>query len=116
MVLAVGRQSRTVTVGQVVNNKGTNDWRASTGSILRLDVGHVGVHGGNLGCAVTTVCQKTSVTWIACSDLQPDVCANFGDGASLGLQTGRQRRDGQGVDLRGIVRVGVDLLAKEDVA
>ena len=34
----------------------------------------------------------------------------------LGLEAGRQRRDGQRADLGGVVRVGVDLLAGERVS
>ena len=56
-VLAVGGQSSTITVGQVVDYEGTNDGRRGAGGVLRLDVGQVGVHGGNLGGGVTVYCQ-----------------------------------------------------------
>lgn len=56
-VLAVGGQSGTITVGQVVNYEGADDGRRGAGGVLRLDVGQVGVHGGNLGGGVTACCQ-----------------------------------------------------------
>ena len=56
-VLAVGGQGSTITVGQVVDYEGTNDGRRGAGGVLRLDVGQVGVHGGNLGGGVTSCCQ-----------------------------------------------------------
>lgn len=56
-VLAVGGQGSTITVGQVVDYEGTNDGRGGAGGVLRLDVGQVGVHGGNLGGGVTVCCQ-----------------------------------------------------------
>jgi len=56
-VLAVGGQGSTITVGQVVDYEGTNDGRRGAGGVLRLDVGQVGVHGGNLGGGVTVCCQ-----------------------------------------------------------
>lgn len=52
-VLAVGGQSSTITVGQVVDYEGANDRGRSTGGVLRLDVGQVGVNCGNLGGGVT---------------------------------------------------------------
>ena len=56
-VLAVGGQSGTVTVGQVVDYESADDGRVGAGGVLRLDVGQVGVHGGNLGGGVTVCCQ-----------------------------------------------------------
>lgn len=53
LVLAVGRKSRAVTVGQVVDDEGAHDGRIGAGGVLRLDVGEVSVHSGNL-CGVVT--------------------------------------------------------------
>jgi hypothetical protein len=50
------------------------------------------------------------------SGLQPDISAGVGDLGCLGLEAGRERRNGQRADLGSIVRVGVDLLAGEGVA
>ena len=50
-VLAVGGQCRTITVRQVVDYESADEGGA--GGVLRLDVGQVGVHGGNLGGGVT---------------------------------------------------------------
>ena len=55
-VLAVGGQGSTITVGQVVDYEGTNDGRRGAGGVLRLDVGQVGINGGNLGGSVTVCC------------------------------------------------------------
>ena len=49
-------------------------------------------------------------------NLQPHIGAGVGDLRCLGLQTGRQRRDRERVDLGSVVRVGVDLLAGEGVS
>ena len=56
-VLAVGGQCGTITVGQVVDYEGANDGRRGAGGVLRLDVGQVGVHSGNLGGGVAVSCQ-----------------------------------------------------------
>jgi len=69
-VLAVGGQSGTITVGQVVDYEGANDGRRGAGGVLRFDVGQVGVHGGNLGGCVTVCCQIEclgSVKWVTYS-------------------------------------------------
>ena len=55
-VLAVGGQSCTITVGKVVDYEGANDGRRGASGVLRLNVGQVGVHGGNLG-GVAVCCQ-----------------------------------------------------------
>jgi hypothetical protein len=49
-------------------------------------------------------------------DLQPNICSSVCDLRCLRLQAGRQRRDGDRVDLGSVVRVGVDLLAGEGVS
>jgi hypothetical protein len=49
-------------------------------------------------------------------NLQPDISAGVGDLGCLGLEAGRERRNGQRTDFGSIVRVGVDLLAGEGVA
>lgn len=117
LVLAVGRKSRAVTVGQVVDDEGAHDGWVGAGGILCLDVGEVGVYSGNL-CGVVT--EIISMWYFIESMLvrhsQPYERAEFGDSAGLGLQAGRERGDRKGVDLRGVVRVGVDLLASEGVA
>jgi hypothetical protein len=48
--------------------------------------------------------------------LQPHVGTGVGDLRCLGLETGRQRWDGEIVDLGSVVRVGVYLLAGEGVS
>ena len=49
-------------------------------------------------------------------NVQPDICSGVCDLRGLGLKAGRQRRDGERVDLGSVVRVGVDLLAGKGVA
>jgi len=49
-------------------------------------------------------------------DVQPDIGTGVCDLRSLGLEAGRQRRNGDRVDLGSVVRVGVDLLAGEGVS
>jgi len=53
LVLSIGSQCRAITVGQVVDYEGAHDGRVGAGGVLCLDVGQVGVHGGNLGGGVT---------------------------------------------------------------
>jgi hypothetical protein len=65
---------------------------------------------------VTVNGQHLSMQCNISSNLQPHERADFGNSTGLGHQTRRQRRDSDRLDLRGVVRVGVDLLASERVA
>jgi hypothetical protein len=111
LVLAVGGQGRAVTVGEVVDHEGAHDWGRSAGGVLRFDVGQVCIHGWDLGGGVTVYDQHSSFWSCRLNNLQPNIGAGVGNLACLGLQAGGQRRNGQRVDLGGVVRVGVDLLA-----
>jgi hypothetical protein len=52
---SVGRKGGTITVGQIVNYKCTNDLGLCTSSILLLDVGEIGFHGRYFGGSVTGI-------------------------------------------------------------
>jgi len=99
LVLAVGCKRRAVTVRQVVDDESAHDRRGSASGVLRLDVSKVSVHGRDFGGGV-----------------KPHERADFGNSACLGHQARRQRRDSERLNLRSVVRVGVDLLASEWVA
>lgn len=116
-VLAVGGQSSAVTIRQVVDDESAHDWRGGASGVLRLDVGEVSVHGRDLGESVAT--HPVSIGSVRArlkTDLQPHKGADVGNGAGCWCKAGREGRNGDRIDLGRIVRVGVDLLARERVA
>lgn len=116
LVLAVGCKRRAVTVRQVVDDESAHDRRGSTSGVLRLDVSKVSVHGRDFGGGVTVNGQRLIMKRMFKFNLQPHERADFGNSACLGHQARRQRRDSERLNLRSVVRVGVDLLASEWVA
>ena len=66
--------------------------------------------------AVSLCIVSLSVYEHELGNVQPDKSASIGDLRCLGLEAGRQRRNGNRVDLGSVVRVGIDLLAGEGVS
>jgi hypothetical protein len=93
-------QSSTVTVWKIVNDQGQNE--LGTSSILLLDVGGISGNGWDLGAGV-----------------EPDKGANLSNAGCLcgpGCATlCGESRDGGAGDLRRVVRVGIEAVARQRV-
>jgi hypothetical protein len=94
--LSVGCQCGTVAVGQVVDDKGSH--QLSTGRVLRLDVGQVRIH-----------------EWDLRHGVHPHERPNLSDCRSCWAERCRERGDGEVLDFRRVVWVGVEAVAGKRV-
>lgn len=97
-VLAVGRRRGAVAVRQVVDDESAHHRRRGPARVQLIDVGEEGVHLRHLGRRV-----------------EPGEGPDVGRLGGRRGQAARQRGNGRRRDLRGVVRVGVHLLAREGV-
>lgn len=92
-VLAIRGKGSAVTVGQVVDDESAHDWRVGTSGVLRLDVGEVGVHGGDLGESVAAedvsiVCKDEQATSTHSHTKVPTLATALAAGARLAGRDG----------------------------
>ena len=97
--LSIGGSRGAVPVGKVIDDEDTGVGRVGTGIVGGADVGESGFHLGDLGLGI-----------------HPHEGRNLGDGRGLGNERTRERRDGEVVDLGGVVGVGPHLDTRERVA
>jgi len=106
-VLAIGGKSGAVTIWEIVDDERADDWWGSTGGIESLDVGEVCVHGWDFGGGITVSSVRNEKRPFMEWYLQPDKGTDLGNSSSLRGEGSSQRWNGQRMDLRRIVWVGV---------